>query len=289
MQVATRPARRSGARVLTRTAIASCLLGLLFSGNAIADGTIGSPTEVDANLSCTDFDTAGILNEVELLVDPVPEGVRAHSDGTLTVDTISFDSTNGWLLYWEQLSSGQSIHGVGISGGGKAVLYSYDEPVTADAGLRLPAVVAPDASARHPRSSTARFCYSVPQVIPFEGCTRNFWKKRRNHDVWPAAYRPNSKLRTTFGPNAFNDTFLEALEYEGGPGINGGKRRLLKQATAALLNSTAAAIHYPITRETLVGQVTAALASNDREIMVSLALTLNAYNRQGCPLRQAPE
>lgn len=279
-------ARPRAARHRAAAVLGGCLLSLLFSSTAAASGTIGIPTPVDANLSCKDFDTAGILEE--LLVDPLPEGVTAHSDGVLSVATISFESTNGWLLYWEQLSSGQSIQHVGISGGGLAVLYSYDPPVTADAGLRLPA---PDGTMStvstnpaHPPIANARFCYSVPGQTGFEGCTLGYWKADQHHDSWPAPYFPGSLLQLAFGPHAFNDTFLAALGYKGGPGVDGGKRLLLKQAVAALLGATSPQVDYPIAAADIVGQVSAALESGDREVMLSLAATLDAYNNLGCPL-----
>lgn len=280
------PARRR-ARHLTSSALATCLLGLLLSTSASATGPVGTP--VDVNLSCKDFDTAGILNEVELLINPLPDGVTMHSDGVLSVATISFVSTDGWLLYWEQLSSGQSIHHVGISGGGSAVLYSYDPPVTHDEGLHLPAPAAKTLQTMtttpgYPPIANARFCYSTPQETGFEGCTLGYWKVKQHHDSWPAPYNTGSNLQVSFGPHAFNASFLTALNYKGGPGIDGGKRILLKQAVAALLSATSPNVDYPISAATVTSQVAAALASNDREVMLSLSTTLDAYNNQGCPL-----
>ena len=283
------PAQRRRVRHFASSALATCLLGLLFSTTAAATGTIGTPTPVDPGLSCKDFDSAGILKE--LLVSPLPDDVTIHDDGTLSVATISFESTSGWLLYWEQLSSGQSIHHVSISGDGVGVLYSYDPPATHDEGLHLPApttllqtVTTTTTTPGYPRIASARFCYSTPEETGFEGCTLGYWKVRQHHDSWPAPYNTGSSLQVAFGPDAFDDTFLEALNYKGGPGVDGGKRLLLKQAVAALLNATSGQVDYPITAATLTAQVAAALASNDREIMLSLATTLDAYNNQGCPI-----
>ena len=281
------PARHR-ARYLTSSALTTCLLGLLFSSAASATGTVGTPTPVDANLSCKDFDTAGILNEVELLINPLPEGPTLHGDGVLSVSTISFESTSGWLLYWIQESTGQSIHHVGISGGGAAVLYSYDPPATHDEGLHLPApatlFTTTTTTPGYPQIATARFCYSTPQETGFEGCTLGYWKVRQHHDSWPAPYNTGSNLQVSFGPHAYNASFLTALNYKGGPGVDGGKRILLKQAVAALLGATSPDVDYPITAGTVTSQVAAALASNDREVMLSLSTTLDAYNNQGCPL-----
>jgi hypothetical protein len=273
---------------MASSTLASCLLGLLFSTAASATGTVGVPTPVDVDLSCKDFDTAGILNEVELLVSPLPEGPTLQGDGVLAVSTISFESTNGWLLYWIQESTGQSIHHVGLSGAGSAVLYSYDPPVTHDEGLHLPApttlFTTTTTTPGYPQAASARFCYSTPQETGFEGCTLGYWKVRQHHDSWPAPYYPGSNLQVAFGADAFNGSFLNALNYKGGPGIDGAKRILLKQAVAALLGASSPDVDYPITAATVTSQVAAALASNDREVMLSLSATLDAYNNQGCPL-----
>lgn len=279
------PARHRARPIATST-LASCLLGLLFSTAASAN-TIGVPTQVDASLSCKDFDSAGILSE--LLVNPVPEGPTPHSDGMLSIYTISFESTSGWLLYWGQESIGQSIHSVGISGAGSAVLYNYDPPVTEDAGLHLPAPPALQmqimtTTPGYPQVASASFCYSTPSETGFEGCTLGYWKVKQHHDSWPAPYNTGSNLQVSFGPHAFNASFLTALNYKGGPGIDGGKRILLKQAVAALLGATSPDVDYPASAATVMSQVATALASNDREVMLSLAATLDAYNNQGCPL-----
>lgn len=287
MNSKTRSAAHRGARGLAGSALATCLLGLLFSSAASATTTPGTP--IDPGLSCKDFDSAGILDE--LLVSPLPDDVTAHTDGVLSVATISFESTSGWLLYWEQLSTGQSIHHVSISGNGAGVLYSYDPPVTHDEGLHLPAAPAllqsyttTTTTPAYPRIASARFCYSTPDETGFEGCTLGYWKVKQHHDSWPAPYNTGSNLQVSFGPNAFNASFLNALNYKGGPGIDGAKRILLKQAVAALLGATSPDVDYPVSASTVTTQVAAALASNDRDIMLSLSITLDAYNNQGCPL-----
>ena len=68
------------------------------------------------------------------------------------------------------------------------------------------------------------------------------------------------------------------------PGTDGAKRILLKQAVAALLGATSPDVDYPITAATVTSQVAAALASNDRQIMLPLSTTRDAYSNQGCPL-----
>lgn len=278
--------RHARSRSLLASAAATFVLCLGLSSGASANGTIGTPIPVDAGLSCKDFDSANILSE--LVINPLPPDVTTHSDGTLSVATIHFESTNGWLLYWQQIGTTPAIHSVSISGGGSAMLYLYDPPVTEDAGLQLPAITPLTTITTNTTTSSpierASFCYSTPGETGFEGCTLGYWKVKQHHDSWPAPYATSSNLQTYFGLDAFNDTLLAALNYRGGPGVDGAKRILLKQAVAALLNSAPGAVDYPLTTAQVTSQTAAALATGDREVMLSLATTLDAYNNQGCPL-----
>lgn len=283
MTASSKTRLRDTARSVLAGATATVALFIAAASPAWAT-TIGNPTPIDGGLSCKDFDTANILHE--LVVNPLPEGVQANSDGTLTVDTIYFDSTSGWLLYWQQLSTGQSIHSVGISGGGVGVLYSYDPPVTEDAGLHLPAVptLIANTNDRYAPIAEANFCYSVPEETGFEGCTLGYWKVKKHHDSWPLPYTTSTLLQNYFGVDAPDATFLTALSFQGGPGVDGAKRILMKQAVASLLNATSSGVDFPLTSAQVIQQVTFALGTGDREVMLSLASTLDAYNNQGCPL-----
>lgn len=267
-------------------AATSFVIGIALTPVAMATSNPGTPVDVD--LSCKDFDRAGILHETEFVVSPVPEGPTGHDDGTLFISTISYNSTSGWLFDWIQEVVGPSIHNVSISNGVAAALYSYNPPVLFDRGLFLPATstLAPVQSITNPTPQpvTARFCYSTPGETGMEGCTLGYWKVRQHHDSWPAPYQVTTNLRSAFGPLAFNDTLLAALNYKGGPDIAAGKRLLLKQAVAAFLSATSPDVDYPVTAAQVVADVSAALATNDRALMLSLAATLDAYNNQGCPL-----
>lgn len=282
----TRATARAPLRSLWCSALTTVTVCLATSAPAYATGTIGVPTPVDAGLSCKDFDTANILRE--LVVDPLPPDVTGHTDGTLDVATIHFESTSGWLLYWEQLSTGQSIHSVSISGAGNAMLYNYDPPATNDAGLHLPApattLISTFTTNPYPPIAKASFCYSTPDETGFEGCTLGYWKVKQHHDSWPAPYTPNSRLQTYFGLDAPDTTFLAGLSFQGGPGVDGAERILLKQAVASLLNAASGGVDFPLTATQVIDQVRYALGTGDREVMISLASTLDAYNNQGCPL-----
>lgn len=263
---------------------AALLVTLAVAGTASATGyPIGGKIPVDPSFSCRDFDTAGLLSE--LVVNPLPDGVSMHSDGTLTVDTIHYEATEGWVLDWYQLSAGQSIHHVIVSGNNGSFAYSYDPPVTEDRNLTgaSATTLMTFTTPKFEPLNKASFCYSIPRP-GVEGCTLGYWKVPQHHDSWPWPYTTSSSLQATFGANAFNATFLTALNYKGGTGVDGGKRILLKQAVASLLNSASGGVEFPLTTAEVIDMTTFALNSGDRDVMISLAATLDAYNNQGCPL-----
>ena len=127
------------------------------------------------------------------------------------------------------------------------------------------------------------FCYSLPPVN-FNGCTIGYWKQSQHFDSWPSSIAQTANLRTYFGANAYSDTVLNAMNYKGGPGVDGGKCILLKQAAGALLNATSATVDYRLTQAEVIQYVTFALNSGDRDVMTALAATLDGYNNQSCPL-----
>jgi hypothetical protein len=81
-----------------------------------------------------------------------------------------------------------------------------------------------------------------------------------------------------------NVTLLQALEFGGGPGTLGAARNLLRAAVAAVLNSAQPGVDYPLTTQDVINSVNAALASNSRGTMLTLASQLDGYNNLGCPL-----
>lgn len=126
-----------------------------------------------------------------------------------------------------------------------------------------------------------------------EGCTPGYWK---NHtDSWEE-FSPNSPLNVYASHFTFPDalakyrtmTFLQALNFKGGPGVEGGAQILLRAATAAYLNAAHEGLGYPYRRYGepfgIQAQVNAALASLDRGAMIELAGVLDEANNLGCPL-----
>ncbi len=121
-----------------------------------------------------------------------------------------------------------------------------------------------------------------------EGCTPGYWK---NHtDSWPpTGYTTGQNVKDVFtSASAYtalgNSTLLQALNFGGGPGVQGAASILLRAAVAALLNASHPGVDSPRTPAQVIAEVNAALASGDRDTMLVLAATLDASNNLGCRL-----
>jgi hypothetical protein len=131
----------------------------------------------------------------------------------------------------------------------------------------------------------------LPQQQPTgeaTGCSPGYWK---NHtDTWTdTAYSPSQTVGSVFsGASAFpslaSETLLDALQGGGGPGTLGAAKVLLRAAVTALLNAGDSDLNYPLTTAQILSQVNAALTSNGRDTMLTLAGQLDADNNLGCPL-----
>jgi hypothetical protein len=128
-------------------------------------------------------------------------------------------------------------------------------------------------------------------VVGHEGCTPGYWK---NHtDNWEEA-SPNQLVITIYdvSPALLLVTLEQALSLQGGPGVEGAERNLVRAATAAWLNAAHDGLGYPWRRNApgldgrppLQAYVNEALASGDRETMLAAAERLDADNNLGCPL-----
>ena len=141
-----------------------------------------------------------------------------------------------------------------------------------------------------------------------QGCTPGYWK---NHtERWdegadfgakePEPYRPGMTLSVAFmrgGQSAFNganaavaplgsSTMIQALNFNGGNGLDGAARILLRAATAAWLNAAHEGVAYSLRRADIFPQLKAALASGNRQQMLDLAAALDRANNApgGCPM-----
>lgn len=125
-------------------------------------------------------------------------------------------------------------------------------------------------------------------IIGDEGCTPGYWK---NHTgAWAGTgLAPGQTVNSVFSAaSAFGSlgtqTLLQALQGGGGSGTTGAARILLRAAVAAMLNAAHNGVDYPRTSAAIVADVNAALSSNNRNTMLSLASDLDDDNNLGCPL-----
>jgi hypothetical protein len=120
-----------------------------------------------------------------------------------------------------------------------------------------------------------------------EGCTPGYWK---NHTgSWAGTgYSPGQTAGSVFNlggfPSLAGQTLLQTLQGGGGSGTLGSARILLRAAVAALLNAAHSGVDYPRTTASIISDVNAALASNNRNTMLNLATALDDDNNGGCPL-----
>lgn len=123
-----------------------------------------------------------------------------------------------------------------------------------------------------------------------EGCTPGYWK---NHtDNWEE-YNPSDPLDWQFNfPDSLagmrDDTWLEALAYQGGPGTAGAAQILMRAATASFLNAAHEGVGFPLRRfvdpGSMLSKVNALLAGGNRADMLAYATYLDGLNNLGCPL-----
>ena len=101
-------------------------------------------------------------------------------------------------------------------------------------------------------------------------------------------YSPNQTLESVFDvPDQYgldNKTLLQALSFKGSTTTMGAAQILLRAGVAALLNAASPDVDYPLTTADVIAQVNAALASNNRSVMLVLAAKLDSYNNLTCPL-----
>lgn len=126
--------------------------------------------------------------------------------------------------------------------------------------------------------------------VGHEGCTPGYWKQDQHFDSWPAPYGPDSNLRDVFVTNPVtlvpDDTFLEALQYGGGPGVAGATRILLRSAVAALLNSASPDVNFAVSTGQVVNTTIDRLESQWRPTILTRATYFDSINNgsEGCPL-----
>ncbi|MEW5800904.1 MAG: SdrD B-like domain-containing protein [bacterium] len=120
---------------------------------------------------------------------------------------------------------------------------------------------------------TIDFGYSQ---LPFDGCSLGFWK---NHVAYWSltGFKTADSFNEVFDVEAFRPdiTLLCALNLGGG-----GLKKLARQGTAALLNSSHPSVNFPLSTAEVIEAVRDAIVSGEYE---PLATQLDDYNNLFCP------
>ena len=123
-----------------------------------------------------------------------------------------------------------------------------------------------------------------------EGCTPGYWKN--NAIKWGAVswvgYTPSQTLESVFDvPDSLgldSKTLLQGLQFQGGRGVSGASQILLRSAVAAVLNAANPNVDYAMSALQIIADVNSALASGDRDEMLTLAGELDGFNNDGCSI-----
>lgn len=131
--------------------------------------------------------------------------------------------------------------------------------------------------------------YNKAQTQPLtQGCTPGYWKQSFHFASW-VGFTPTQTVDSVFTgvmPALSGETLLAALQGGGGSGLLGAEKILLRAAVAALLNASSGTVAYPFTQADIISAVNTALATGDRDSILTLATTLDNANNGtgGCPL-----
>jgi hypothetical protein len=278
----------------TATTLATEVIGFTSSVELTSD----DPEAVPKNYvpDCTIYDPLGILTRT----GKINPQTASHTDGTLN---LYLNVRPGWFLDWENTTpTTTSVLSVVVNSPQGGYLYNYDGSVVADTGLHAAAA---GESGNFHMISYAAFCYlrtngngGNGNGEEYEGCSLGYWGATRgggsnagqvvHGDSWgPTGYEFTDPLDSVFtGAPKGDDSLLTALRYKGGPTLDDKKNLLLKQAVAGLLNAAHPDVDYPLTEEQLIALVNARLEEMEEDMndILSLQMTLDAYNNLGCPL-----
>lgn len=133
--------------------------------------------------------------------------------------------------------------------------------------------------------------YNEPEEGEFAGCTPGFWKQSQHFQYW-TTYAPTDKIGDVFseadgyttakGIDVDASTLLQGLNFGGGPTAGDAAAILLRAAISGLLNAASPDVNYYVDVATLISNVNAALATGNRQTMLTLAGTIDAENNRGC-------
>jgi hypothetical protein len=136
--------------------------------------------------------------------------------------------------------------------------------------------------------ATTHLKFTNAPFVGNQGCTPGYFKQRQHFDSWTGytTSEPVSLVFTGVLPSLAAESLLDALQGGGGPGLAGAETILLRAAVAALLNAGNTNVSYPLTTADIISEVNAALATGDRDTILTLATRLDNFNNGpgGCPL-----
>ena len=117
------------------------------------------------------------------------------------------------------------------------------------------------------------------------GCTPGYWK---NHTEDWVGFAPSQTVSDVFSNagSLGSMTLLTALSAGGGSSLTAAKALLIHHAVAALLNSTHPDVDYAFTTAQVIAWTSEALASSDRDAILSLKNLFDAENNRGCTVVQ---
>jgi len=135
----------------------------------------------------------------------------------------------------------------------------------------------------------------VPVFACNSGCTPGFWTQPQHFGYWTDPYSPDMTVGEVFigieqyFPDLADDTLLEALDYGGGPNLEGAARIYLRAAVATLLssayNQTLATPEDPDpwgyagwAPDEIAARVVPVLSWGDRATILSNASLFDGYN-----------
>ena len=145
--------------------------------------------------------------------------------------------------------------------------------------------------------ATAALCFglagnAIAGDVCNEGCTPGYWKQSQHFGSWTAPYTPSTHLRDIFVTSPVtlvpDDTLLEALNYQGGPGVPGATQILLRAAVAALLNASSPDVGFPVGVGHVVDTTISRIETQYRPTLLIRATYFDSLNNLYCPLGLAP-
>ncbi len=234
--------------------------------------------EVDIEKSTNGVDADVPTGPVVNVGDPITWTYRVTNIGNVDLVRIvvTDDQIGAIACPATQLAVGKSMT---CEAGGFAIEGQYANVATVTA-IGPEEVEAGDEDASH--------YIGIVETPGLLSCSHGYWK---NHLVeWSETpYTPADLVGDVFAsahvyPFIADSTLLEALEFPGGPGVDGAMRILLRQAVAALLNAAHPGVTAPHTVAEIVDMVNTAIDTGDRQTILALSGDLDADNNLGCPL-----